>query len=63
MPTGRRTIIMIHPGSLGDVLLAVPAMVRVRTRFPNHRLALCAEVGRKATLLRYCRCLDLDAGA
>ena len=38
-----RTIVMIHPGGLGDVLLAVPAMIRLRTRFPNHRLVLCAE--------------------
>ena len=35
---------MIHPGSLGDVLLAsVPAMAGMRTGFPNYRLALCAE--------------------
>jgi ADP-heptose:LPS heptosyltransferase len=38
-----RTIVMIHPGGLGDVLLAVPAMIRLRARFPNHRLVLCAE--------------------
>ncbi len=43
MFTVRRTIMMIHPGGLGDVLLAVPAMGRLRTRFPNHRLVLCAE--------------------
>jgi heptosyltransferase-3 len=43
MFTMRRTIVMIHPGGLGDVLLAVPALGRLRTRFPNHRLVLCAE--------------------
>ena len=65
---------MIHPGGLGDVLLAVPAMVRLRTRFPNHRLVLCAE-DQVARLLLACRivdewisvqgraCADLFAGA
>jgi heptosyltransferase III len=48
---------MIHPGGLGDVLLAVPAMVRLRSRFPNHRLVLCAE-GQIARLLLACRIID-----
>ena len=52
-----RTIVMIHPGGLGDVLLAVPAMVRLRTRFPNHRLMLCAE-DQVAKLLLECRIID-----
>lgn len=38
----KRTIVIIHPGALGDVLLAVPAMCRLRDRFPHHRLVLCA---------------------
>jgi heptosyltransferase III len=74
MPTMSRTIVMIHPGGLGDVLLAVPAMVRLRTRFPNHWLVLCAEE-QVAKLLLACRivdawtsvqgrnCADLFAGA
>lgn len=65
---------MIHPGGLGDVLLAVPAMIRLRTRFPKHRLVLCAE-GQVAKLLLACciidewisvqgrACADLFAGA
>ncbi len=57
MPTVRRTIVMIHPGGLGDVLLAVPAMARLRTRFPNHRLVLCAE-DQIARLLLACRIID-----
>ena len=57
MFTVRRTIVMIHPGGLGDVLLAVPAMVRLRTRFPNHCLALCAE-DQVAKLLFACRIID-----
>ena len=48
---------MVHPGALGDVLLAVPAMVRLRTRFPNHRLVLCAE-DQIARLLLACRIID-----
>jgi heptosyltransferase III len=74
MSTVKRTIVMIHLGGLGDVLLAVPAMVRLRTRFPNHRLVLCAEE-QIAKLLLACRivdewfsvqgrdCTDLFAGA
>jgi heptosyltransferase III len=50
-------IMMIHPGSLGDVLLAVPAMVHLRARFPNHRLMLCAE-DQVARLLLACRIID-----
>ena len=57
MLTMRRTIVMIHPGGLGDVLLAVPAMGRLRTRFPNHRLVLCAE-DQVAKLLLACRIID-----
>ena len=56
---------MIHPGGLGDVLLAVPAMVRLRTRFPNYRLVLCAG-DQVAQLLLTCRIVDvvdLCAGA
>ncbi len=48
---------MVHPGGLGDVLLAVPAMVRLRTRFPNHQLVLCAE-DQIARLLLACRIID-----
>jgi len=74
MPTVKKTIVMIHPGGLGDVLLAVPAMVRLRTRFPGYRLLLCAN-GQIARLLIVCGivdawapvqgrdCADLFAGA
>ncbi len=37
-----RTIITLHPGALGDVLLAVPALRRLRARYPGHRLVLVA---------------------
>ena len=48
---------MIHPGGLGDVLLAVPAMARLRTRFPQHRFVLCAA-DQVARLLLACRIID-----
>ena len=48
---------MIHPGGLGDVFLAVPAMTRLRNRFPSHRLLLCAG-DQAATLLLACRIID-----
>ena len=57
MPTSRKTTVMIHPGSLGDVLLAAPAMVRLRTRFPGYRMALFAEV-QAAKLLYACGVVD-----
>jgi len=53
-----RTVVIIHPGGLGDVLLAVPAMIRLRTRFLNHRLVLCAD-DQIATLLFVCRIIDV----
>lgn len=52
-----RTIMMIHPGGLGDVFLAVPAMIRLRARFPHHRLILCAE-GQAPRLLLACGTID-----
>lgn len=48
---------MIHPGGLGDVFLAVPAMTRLRIRFPIHRLLLCAG-DQVSTLLLACRIID-----
>ena len=53
----KRTVVMIHPGALGDVLLAVPAMRWLRSRFPDHRLVLCAgpEV---SSLLTTCDIVD-----
>jgi len=53
----RRTIIIIHPGALGDVLLAVPAMRRLRARFPRHELMFCANEP-VAQLLLECRVID-----
>ncbi|MCP9471512.1 MAG: glycosyltransferase family 9 protein [Nitrospira sp.] len=43
-----KTVLVIHPGSLGDVLLAVPALQRLRANYPNHRYVLVSHepVGR-----------------
>lgn len=38
-----RTIVLFHPGALGDLLLAVPAIRRLRLCYPHHRLVLCAQ--------------------
>lgn len=61
-----RTILIVHPGALGDVLLALPSLRAARAGFPTHALVVVAgmEVGR---LLRACAEIDtvipLEAGA
>src|SRR5574341_283282 len=52
-----RTVLIVHPGALGDVLLALPALRALRSAFPRHRHALVAgsEVGR---LLKCCTEID-----
>ena len=53
----KRNVVVIHPGTLGDVLLAVPAIKRAAAQFPQHHLLLIApaSVGR---LLTECRVVD-----
>jgi hypothetical protein len=48
MHESSRTILLIHPGGFGDVLLAVPAMRALRRHYPDHGIGLLAatEVGR-----------------
>ena len=41
----QRTLLIVHPGSLGDVLLALPAMRALRASFPGHVLGLVAQGG------------------
>lgn len=57
MRSALRSVLVIHPGSLGDVLLAVLAIQVIRSRFPNHEVALLAgsEVGH---LLQMCGIVD-----
>ncbi|HXG02144.1 MAG TPA: glycosyltransferase family 9 protein [Candidatus Binatia bacterium] len=47
-PIAAASSLVIHPGALGDVLLAVPALRVLRARHPGDRLALAAQprVGR-----------------
>lgn len=43
-----QAVLVIHPGSLGDVLLAVPTLQRLRAGYPNHRYVFASHesVGR-----------------
>ena len=38
-----RSIVVIHPGALGDIFLAVPALQSLRKRYAQHRLILIAQ--------------------
>jgi ADP-heptose:LPS heptosyltransferase len=69
-----RALVIIHPGSLGDVLLAVPAIKLLRARFPQHRALLISNksVGRFLLDVRMidawmsvqgAACTDLFAGS
>lgn len=53
----KRNVVVIHPGTLGDVLLAVPAIKRVASRFPQHHLLLIAR-GPISRLLAECHVVD-----
>src|SRR2546427_10194085 len=61
-----RTIFVVHPGALGDVLLALPAIRALRTLFPTHQLGLVAGAA-VSGLLQVCGEVDavfsLEAGA
>lgn len=51
------TLLIIHPGGLGDVLLSLPAIEALRTTFPRHEVGLIAGQ-RVGALLRECRVVD-----
>jgi len=57
MPASQRTILVIHPGGLGDVLLSIGAMAVMRSAFPQHKMILLAgsDVGH---LLGQCGVID-----
>lgn len=52
-----RTIVIIHPGALGDVLLAVQAIKRLRARFSRHTIVLIARAP-VSRLLAECQVID-----
>src|SRR5262249_35168736 len=43
LTTMTRTIVIMHPGGFGDLLLAVPVIRRLRLRFPRHQFLLCGH--------------------
>lgn len=57
MTVSPRSVLVIHPGALGDVLLSLPALVVLRQRYPAHHHTLLArsDIGR---LLRHCGVVD-----
>ena len=52
-----RNIVIIHPGALGDVLLAVPAIKQLSVRFSQHTIVLIARAP-VSRLLAECRVID-----
>ena len=47
----KRAILIIHPGALGDVLLAVPAIRSLSLRFPQYEIVLIAAAAVSRLLL------------
>lgn len=52
-----RSILVIHPGALGDVLLAVPALQWLKKTFPDHSILLLSNEPAGRILLD-CRLID-----
>jgi ADP-heptose:LPS heptosyltransferase len=52
-----RTVVILHPGGLGDLLLAVPAIQSLRERWPSKGFLLCAHP-QGGELLRECGLVD-----
>jgi heptosyltransferase-3 len=53
----KRTILILHPGALGDVLLAVPSIRNLRVRFPHQEIVLIASAAVSRLLLE-CELID-----
>lgn len=53
----KRSVVAIHPGALGDVLLAVPAIKKLASQFPRHNILLIARAS-VSRLLADCRVID-----
>ncbi|HKT34081.1 MAG TPA: glycosyltransferase family 9 protein [Nitrospira sp.] len=52
-----RTVVILHPGGFGDLLLAVPAIRGLRERFPLHQIVLSGHA-EAAQLLAECGLVD-----
>lgn len=52
-----RTVVILHPGGLGDLLLAVPAIQHLRERFSSHEFLLCGQT-QAAEFLHACGFVD-----
>lgn len=52
-----RTVLILHPGGLGDLLLALPAIRALRERFSSHQFLLYAQT-QAAELLHECGFVD-----
>ncbi|MBX3318267.1 MAG: glycosyltransferase family 9 protein [Nitrospira sp.] len=53
----KRNVVVIHPGTLGDVLLAVPAIKKITSQFAEHHCLLIARAS-VSHLLQECRVVD-----
>ena len=53
----KKGLLIIHPGALGDVLLARPVLHALRSQFPQHEIALLSAKG-VGSLLRDCAEID-----
>jgi ADP-heptose:LPS heptosyltransferase len=52
-----RTVVIVHPGGFGDLLLAIPAIHGLRKRFPSHQIILCGQT-QAAEFLHECGVVD-----
>lgn len=52
-----KTVVILHPGGLGDLLLAVPAIQSLRERWPCNEFLLCAHP-QAGELLQECSLVD-----
>lgn len=52
-----RTIVIMHPGGFGDLLLAVLAIQSLRSRFPRHQILLCGH-DQVSEFINACRFVD-----
>lgn len=53
----KRNVVAIHPGALGDVLLAVPGIKKLASQFPRHTILLIAHAS-VSRLLAECHVID-----